>query len=183
MRSAHARCAGAIEGAADAAIRKFRRDSMMQCGATCVPSDQGGVAFPMDFDLVLRDVRLPDAKPDQPTTDIGVKDGRIAAIARDARRQREGRGAGQRPAGLLGLRRDPHPSRQVLHPRPLRAHHQAQPAPRDGARVGGEAHLHGRGRDRARLGDHREMHQPRRHAHAPPLSRSIPRSACAVSRA
>src|SRR5436190_21514439 len=35
----------------------------------------------MDFDLVLRDVRLADAKPDQPTTDIGVKDGRIAAIA------------------------------------------------------------------------------------------------------
>ena len=38
--------------------------------------------FPMDFDLVLRDVRLADARPDQPTTDIGVKDGRIAAIAR-----------------------------------------------------------------------------------------------------
>jgi cytosine/creatinine deaminase len=36
----------------------------------------------MDFDLVLRNVRLADAKPDQPTTDIGVKDGRIAAIAR-----------------------------------------------------------------------------------------------------
>ncbi len=35
----------------------------------------------MDFDLVLRDVRLPDAKPDQPTTDIGVNNGRIAAIA------------------------------------------------------------------------------------------------------
>src|ERR1700761_5970411 len=34
----------------------------------------------MDFDLVLRDVRLPDAKPDQPVTDIGVKDGKIAAI-------------------------------------------------------------------------------------------------------
>jgi cytosine deaminase len=34
----------------------------------------------MDFDLVLRDVRLADAKPDQPATDIGVKDGRIAAI-------------------------------------------------------------------------------------------------------
>jgi hypothetical protein len=31
--------------------------------------------------LVLRDVRLADAKPDQPATDIGVKDGRIAAIA------------------------------------------------------------------------------------------------------
>ena len=35
----------------------------------------------MDFDLVLRDVRLPDAKPDQPATDIGVRDGKIAAIA------------------------------------------------------------------------------------------------------
>ena len=35
----------------------------------------------MDFDLVLRDVRLPDAKPDQPTTDIGVNNGHIAAIA------------------------------------------------------------------------------------------------------
>ena len=35
----------------------------------------------MDFDLVLRNVRLPDSKPDQPTTDIGVKDGRIAALA------------------------------------------------------------------------------------------------------
>jgi len=35
----------------------------------------------MDFDLVLRDVRLADAKPGEPTTDIGVKDGRIAAIA------------------------------------------------------------------------------------------------------
>jgi cytosine/creatinine deaminase len=35
----------------------------------------------MDFDLVVRDVRLPDAKPDQPATDIGVKDGRIAAMA------------------------------------------------------------------------------------------------------
>ncbi len=35
----------------------------------------------MDFDLVLRDVRLPDSKADQPVTDIGVKDGKIAAIA------------------------------------------------------------------------------------------------------
>jgi cytosine/creatinine deaminase len=35
----------------------------------------------MDFDLVLRDVRLPDSKPDQPAMDIGVKGGRIAAIA------------------------------------------------------------------------------------------------------
>ena len=35
----------------------------------------------MDFDLVLRDVRLPDSTPDQPTTDIGVVQGRIAAIA------------------------------------------------------------------------------------------------------
>lgn len=35
----------------------------------------------MDFDLVLRDVRLADSTPDQPTTDIGVVQGRIAAIA------------------------------------------------------------------------------------------------------
>ena len=35
----------------------------------------------MDFDLVLRDVRLADSTPDQPTTDIGVSQGRIAAIA------------------------------------------------------------------------------------------------------
>ena len=35
----------------------------------------------MDFDLVVRDARLPDSKPDQPSVDIGVRDGRIAAIA------------------------------------------------------------------------------------------------------
>ena len=35
----------------------------------------------MDFDLVLREVRLADARPGEPSTDIGVKDGRIAAIA------------------------------------------------------------------------------------------------------
>lgn len=35
----------------------------------------------MDFDLVLRDVRLAGSTPDQPTTDIGVVRGRIAAIA------------------------------------------------------------------------------------------------------
>ncbi len=51
-----------------------------QCGATYVPPSMGA-EFPMDFDLVLRDVRLVDSKPDQPATDIGVKDGRIAAIA------------------------------------------------------------------------------------------------------
>jgi AraC-like DNA-binding protein len=40
-------------------------------GATCVPApDTTGNA--MDFDLVLRDVRLPDSKPDQPTTDAFV---------------------------------------------------------------------------------------------------------------
>src|SRR4030095_5969052 len=49
----------------------------------------------MDFDLVLRDVRLADARPDQPTTDIGVKDGRIAAIAQDlgpAKKEAKGNG-------------------------------------------------------------------------------------------
>jgi N-acyl-D-aspartate/D-glutamate deacylase len=40
-----------------------------------------GAAFPTDFDLVLRDARQAHAKRDQPTTDIGVKDGRIAVIA------------------------------------------------------------------------------------------------------
>ena len=35
----------------------------------------------MDFDLLLRDVRLPESRPDQPTTDVGVSGGRIAAIA------------------------------------------------------------------------------------------------------
>lgn len=35
----------------------------------------------MALDLILRDVRLPDAKPDQPATDIGVKDGCIVALA------------------------------------------------------------------------------------------------------
>lgn len=35
----------------------------------------------MALDLILRDVRLPDAKPDQPVTDIGVKNGRIVALA------------------------------------------------------------------------------------------------------
>ena len=35
----------------------------------------------MDFDVVLREVRLPGTKPDKPATDIGVKDGRIAAIS------------------------------------------------------------------------------------------------------
>jgi cytosine deaminase len=34
----------------------------------------------MALDLILRSVRLPDSKPDQPVTDIGVKDGRIVAL-------------------------------------------------------------------------------------------------------
>ena len=35
------RTLGAMLGTADEAIRKFRRDSMMQCGATCGPSSMG----------------------------------------------------------------------------------------------------------------------------------------------
>ena len=50
----------------------------------------------MALDLVVRNVRLPDARPDQPTTDIGVQDGRIVALARDlqgdAREEVQGRG-------------------------------------------------------------------------------------------
>ena len=36
----------------------------------------------MDFDLVLRNARLSDTRPDEPAIDIGVKDGRIAALSR-----------------------------------------------------------------------------------------------------
>jgi hypothetical protein len=36
---------------------------------------------------VLRDVRLADAKPDQPATDIGVKDGRIARLLQQRHQQ------------------------------------------------------------------------------------------------
>jgi cytosine deaminase len=36
----------------------------------------------MSLDLLLRDVRLPDAAATDPTVDIGVKDGRIVAIGR-----------------------------------------------------------------------------------------------------
>ncbi len=35
----------------------------------------------MGLDLILRNARLPDAKPGEPAVDIGVQDGRIAAIA------------------------------------------------------------------------------------------------------
>src|SRR5215813_3507197 len=64
----------------------FRRPSAWTvnaapCGATCTVAPTMGAAFPMDFDLVLRDVRLADARPGEPSTDIGVKIGRIAAIA------------------------------------------------------------------------------------------------------
>src|SRR4051812_41607499 len=88
----HGPCADTIRGAvadvARAAIPNCRRESMsdepsineVQCGATYVPPSMGA-EFPMDFDLVLRDVRLVDSRPDQPPTDIGVRGGRIAAIA------------------------------------------------------------------------------------------------------
>lgn len=35
----------------------------------------------MDFDLILRRARLPKTKPSDPLLDVGVKDGRIAAVA------------------------------------------------------------------------------------------------------
>jgi cytosine deaminase len=52
-------------------------DGMVQ--HACRPLLATGVM--MEFGLVLRDVRLADSTPDQPTTDIGVVQGRIAAIA------------------------------------------------------------------------------------------------------
>ncbi len=48
-------------------------------------------------------------------------------------RHRQGAGASRQPAGLLGLRRDAYPSRQVLHPRTLRPREEALSAPGDGA--------------------------------------------------
>ena len=144
-----------------------------RCGATCARKGNAFDGFrycPAQCAAGRRQARS--------THDRHRREGRPHRCHRTAARQREGRGAGPRPAGLLGLRRDPHPSRQVVHPRALRAHDQAQPAPRDGARVGGEAHLHGRGRDRARLGHDREVHRPRRDAHAHPCrSRSQGRPA------
>jgi cytosine deaminase len=51
----------------------------------------------MDFDLLLRNVRLPDAKPGDPAMDIGVAAGRIAAIAPriEARAKEEAEGGGR----------------------------------------------------------------------------------------
>ena len=126
--------------------------------ATCVPGHQQQSRAAMDFDLVLRDARLPDSQ-------AGSADRRYRREGRahrrhrlGARRRRQGAGAGGRPAGLLGLRRNAHPSRQVLHPGPLRPRTEALPASGDGAGLGREAHLHGRGRDRTRRRHHREVH-------------------------
>jgi cytosine deaminase len=51
----------------------------------------------MQLDLILRDVRLPDAKPGDPAMDIGVAGGRIAAIAPrlDATAPEEAQGDGR----------------------------------------------------------------------------------------
>ena len=73
----------------------------------------------MPLDLVLRQARL--AGRGGELFDIGIAAGRIAddrartslPMRRTSRRRR--------PAGDPGLRRDPHPSRQVLHSRPLPA--------------------------------------------------------------
>ncbi len=69
---------------------------------------------------------------------------------RDKHCHRRSRGEARRAAGVSGLRRDPYPSRQVLHSRPLprRARH-AEGSHRPGRR--GQTRLHRRGRLCARL--------------------------------
>src|SRR5258708_38477556 len=61
-----------------------------QCGATCVPAARSSISD--EFDLVLRDVRLADAKPNQPASDIG---GKTAATPRSRRRGGAGRSHGR----------------------------------------------------------------------------------------
>ena len=129
---------------------------------------QRGAAFPMDFDLVLRDVRLADAKPDQPATDIGVKDGRIAAIAPQlggsAKEQVQG---GGRLVCSGFVETHIHLDKSCILAR-CDMRDQALSASRHGAGLGRQAQLHGRGRHRARSGHDREVHRPRRHPHAHP---------------
>ena len=71
----------------------------------------------------------------------------------------------QRPARLSRSDREPHPSRQVAHHRPLRAAGAQDAQPRVRRHPGQEGH-DGRGRARARQRDARRMHQARHHAHA-----------------
>ena len=97
------------------------------------------------MDIILRNASVIGRNG---TFDIGIDRGQIVAIG-----PRLGGGRGnrsRRPARRAGLRRDPHPSRQVLHPRPLRRRDEALAGSADRAGRDGEARLHRRGCRRAR---------------------------------
>ena len=122
----------------------------------------------MDFDLVVARCAASRSKPDQPTTDIGVKDGRIAAIA-----PRLGGGARKRCKGggrlvcsgfvdthihldkacILG--RCEHTTKRNPHLAMERVSAVKHTFTVEDVIERASAH-------------HREMHQPRRHAHAHP---------------
>ena len=85
------------------------------------------------MDLILRNARVLGSEG--AATDIGIDKGRIAAIAAQARRERA-RPRPRRPARVARLRRDPHPPRQVVHPRPLQGR---EGRPRRGDRRGRRA--------------------------------------------
>ena len=118
------------------------------------------------MDLIVRNARLSSA-PEEPPVDIGIAGGRIVAIephlSRGCRRIR----CGWLPR-LSWLCRNPHPSRQILHHRPLRAGGRP-PGQCRAARRRGEARLHGRGRLCPRVAHAGEVHQARHDpdAHAP----------------
>ena len=97
-------------------------------------------------------------------------------------RRRRARHRPRRPAGHAGLHRDPHPSRQVLHPRPLQGR---EGRPRGGDRRGrqGEEGVHARGRLRARASARWRSASSTARRTCARSSRSIPASACAGSKA
>ena len=66
----------------------------------------------MAFDLILRAARI--AGREDRLVDIGIRDGRIAAIEPDAPGSWSRSASRRLPRGA-GLRRNPHPSRQVAH--------------------------------------------------------------------
>ena len=109
-------------------------------------------------------------------------DGRIADDRAEHRRRCAG-GTARRPAGAARLRRDAHPSRQVLHPGslPHREHGHAAGGDRRGRR--GQARLHRGGRLRARPAHAGEGDPAGHDAHAHPCrGRSAHRPQAASTR-
>ena len=131
------------------------------------------------MDLILRNARRIGAEHE--LTDIGIAGGKIAAIEPGLAAEGETIDLGGRLVSP-GFRRDPHPSRQVVHPRPLQVRARR---PRRGDRARSP-------RPRRRSPRRTSMPAPRarwrrRSSTAPPtcarISRSIPASGCAASKA